>query len=143
MFWQKILHTICQTKYSRTHAVIVVINNFSRYKYTLEEKPLICIDLVQVHMWHTFLWEHGEELFQQIEFFYPTTKSDAESFKETMIFLDANIRLLCQTYRFSPVFRSKLLSFLSLQEKNALQSSSNAQQTFFSDNKSFDEGCNN
>lgn len=73
----------------------------------------------------------GKNYFNKLNFFYPTTKSDAESFKETMIFLDANIRLLCQTYRFSPIFKSKLLSFLSLQEKNALQSSSNAQQTFF------------
>ena len=81
--------------------------------------------------------------FNKLNIFYPTIKLNAESFKETMIFLDANIRLICQTYQDAPIFRSKLLSFLSLQEKNTLPSSSNAQQTFFSDNESFDEGCNN
>lgn len=69
--------------------------------------------------------------FNKLNIFYPTIKLNAESFKETMIFLDANIRLICQTYQDAPIFRSKLLSFLSLQEKNTLPSNSNAQQTFF------------
>ena len=78
-----------------------------------------------------YIWEHGEESLEtflnKLNTFNPTIKFTAEYSKETINFLDVNIRLVgsrasthADTYRYTSVFRSKLFSSLSLQERNTV-----------------------
>ena len=54
--------------------------------------------MVEVHRRHFFIWEHGEESLEKfinkLNTFHPTIKFTAEYSKETINFLDANIRLV-------------------------------------------------
>ena len=54
--------------------------------------------MVELHGRHFFIWEHGEESLEKVvaklNSFHPTIKFTAENSKETINFLDANIRLV-------------------------------------------------
>ena len=54
--------------------------------------------MVEVHRRHFFIWEHGEESLEKflnkLNSFHPTIKFTAEYSKETINFLDVNIRLV-------------------------------------------------
>ena len=79
-----------------------------------------------------YIWEHGEESLEtflnKLNTFNPTIKFTAEYSKETINFLEDSIRLVggahgrfvCKAHRYTPVFRSKLFSPLSLQERNII-----------------------
>ena len=93
-----------------------------------KEKPMISWRYIDNIF---FIWEHGEESMEKflnkLSSFHPTIKFTAEYSKETINFLDVNIRLVgsrasthADTYRYTSVFRSKLFSSLSLQERNTV-----------------------
>ena len=54
--------------------------------------------MVEVHRWHFFIWEHGEESLEKflskLNSFLPTRKFIAEYSKETSNFSDVNVRLV-------------------------------------------------
>ena len=54
--------------------------------------------MVEVHRRHFFIWKHGEESLEKflskLNTFHPTIKFTAEYSKETINFLDVNIRLV-------------------------------------------------
>ena len=54
--------------------------------------------MVEVHRQHFFIWEHGEESLEKfltkLNSFHPTNKFTAEYLKETINFLNVNIRLV-------------------------------------------------
>ena len=54
--------------------------------------------MVEVHRQHFFIWEHGEgsleKFLNKLHSFHPTIKFTAEYSKETINFLDVNIRLV-------------------------------------------------
>ena len=64
-----------------------------KIRITFEEKT----DMVEVHR-HFFIWEYGKEslkkFLNKLNSFHPTIKFIAEYSKETIDFLDVNIRLV-------------------------------------------------
>ena len=92
--FKQVRGTAIGTKFATSYAILFMADLEGKILNSFEEKPMIW-------WWYIddiFFWEHGEESLEKflnkLNSFHPTIKFTAEYSKETINFLDVNIRLV-------------------------------------------------
>ena len=95
LFNQQIRGTTIGTKFAPPYAILFMADLEEKILSASEKKPMIWWRYIDDIF---FIWEHGEESLEnflnKLNSFHPTIKFTAEYSKETIYFLDVNIRLV-------------------------------------------------
>ena len=99
------------TRFAPSYAILFMADLEEKILNAFEEKPMIWWRYIDDIF---FIWEHGEESLEKflnkLNSFHPTIKFTAEYSKETINFLDVNIRLVegeLMTDFFLPIARKQ------------------------------------
>ena len=95
LFNQQIRGTTIGTKFAPPYAILFMADLEEKILSASEKKPMIWWRYIDDIF---FIWEHGEESLEnflnKLNSLHPTIKFTAEYSKETIYFLDVNIRLV-------------------------------------------------
>ena len=93
--FKQVRGTAIGTKFAPPYAILFMADLEEKILNAFEEKPMIWWRYIDDIF---FVWEHGEESLEKflnkLNTFHPTIKFTAEYSKETINFLDVNIRLV-------------------------------------------------
>ena len=93
--FKQVRGTAIGTKFAPSYAILFMADLEKKILNAFDEKPMIWWRYVDDIF---FIWEHGEEsrhkFLNKLNTFHPTIKFTAEYSKETINFLDINVRLV-------------------------------------------------
>ena len=149
--FRQVRGTAIGTKFAPPYAILFMADLEEKILSAFEEKPMIWWRYIDDIF---FIWEHGEESLEKflnkLNSFHPTIKFTAEYSKETINFLDVNIRLVegelmtdlfvkpTNTHQFLDPSSSHLYHY----KKGRLYSQALRLNKICCDNESFDKHCN-
>ena len=93
--FKQVRGTAIGTNFAPPYAILLMVDLEEKFLNASEKKPMIWWRYIDDIF---FIWEHGEETLEKVvnklNSFHPTIKFTAKYSKETINFLDVNIRLI-------------------------------------------------